>query len=863
MATEFKSEHQGHESADLVKVVRKRNISSSSSSSSSCSTCSSSCTSASSDEEGSREGERKKKRGGCGALRAKKRDASEGPPCPENPDYYGESEDAGSDGEESGTDGEESGTVDQRESTGEEGVERAKPSESPCVDEDEPSRELRTPDPPAATEFDVDVIKAKSSEEDDDEDHRSLKSGEAHPSAMGSVDKEPSKGKSRRGSGNTVSHLKVALSEYIKRLEELEAEEDASGPNVCDLFWLKDDLGSSKWTARPTEPNPVYDNIPHFEIPQLGGSSCLSNEFLNARLDLSAYCVGGSQTSHATYQKTSQGSQQSPSQRGAKPQCPRNEYCYPTPPESEVIQAQDYRHGGIQTPPEHARKLQREDAPRVQEQQQQQKKHEQQQQPQQQQQQQKKHEQQQQQQQQQQEPTAEHPHHQHHDHTSTDPQVEEDESVAGSREQCAGLSSSQLIGLITCVACSRVFNRVVVCHGYLLQLNRPVQCLCGCVICTLCYRTHRGCLKHSVSSAHGPVNATTRYLAECPQLESVGTWDLGRDEADRFKTGNEVNDCVCRMIENCVPTASEQRKQILLAMWCTTVLAAGEHRETVMVPLINSSLRGKVTDAAFRRMLHYLREWFVIHCKPSDGPTLIHLISKLTANSGMRVSTAPSVRLLRKRVFGVDANMFAANNAAAKLFDYTSRGEAEEAHNYINVTEEYHRLTERARGQLTQYICTNRDYYGLCDGKDVAVKISNHKRCQLSMRQEMQVQTEIVMLDRLESPSFGGVLRLLDYYREGDCWFIIMEKPRVSQDLFDYVTDKGCLSEDTARTFLLQILEASRHCHSRGVIHMDLKEDNMLVDLDLKLIDFLSRRTAKSSEGDYNSKPGSLTPAGT
>ncbi|KAK2811392.1 hypothetical protein Q5P01_000222 [Channa striata] len=64
--------------------------------------------------------------------------------------------------------------------------------------------------------------------------------------------------------------------------------------------------------------------------------------------------------------------------------------------------------------------------------------------------------------------------------------------------------------------------------------------------------------------------------------------------------------------------------------------------------------------------------------------------------------------------------------------------------------------------------------------------------------------------------------------QEGDCWFIVMEKPRVSQDLFDYVTDKGRLSEDTARNFLRQILEAVRHCHSRGVIHMDLKEENIL-----------------------------------
>lgn len=203
------------QTADRVKVVRKRNVSSSSSSSSSCSTCSSSCTSASSDEEGSDEGERKKKRGGSrsgsteapkrGAPRAKKRDASEGPPSPrasvcsnqqgvsphtysdgcgpENPGSHGESKDAGSDGEESGA-------FDQRESTREERGERGKRSESPWVDEDEPSRESPTPDPPVPTESNMDVGEAGASEEDE-EDRRPLKSGEAHPSA---VDEEPSKG---------------------------------------------------------------------------------------------------------------------------------------------------------------------------------------------------------------------------------------------------------------------------------------------------------------------------------------------------------------------------------------------------------------------------------------------------------------------------------------------------------------------------------------------------------------------------------------------------------------------------------------------------------------------------------------------
>ena len=43
------------------------------------------------------------------------------------------------------------------------------------------------------------------------------------------------------------------------------------------------------------------------------------------------------------------------------------------------------------------------------------------------------------------------------------------------------------------------------------------------------------------------------------------------------------------------------------------------------------------------------------------------------------------------------------------------------------------------------------------------------------------------------------------------------------KDLFDYISERKCLSEAEARRFFLQILEAVQGCHQRGVFHRSVQ----------------------------------------
>ena len=60
-------------------------------------------------------------------------------------------------------------------------------------------------------------------------------------------------------------------------------------------------------------------------------------------------------------------------------------------------------------------------------------------------------------------------------------------------------------------------------------------------------------------------------------------------------------------------------------------------------------------------------------------------------------------------------------------------------------------------------------------------------------------------------------------------------------DLFDYITAEGNLNEKASRKIFIQILNAIMVCTEKGILHGDLKEENVLIhreNLSVKMIDF-------------------------
>lgn len=95
--------------------------------------------------------------------------------------------------------------------------------------------------------------------------------------------------------------------------------------------------------------------------------------------------------------------------------------------------------------------------------------------------------------------------------------------------------------LITCSLCRNVFNRKPLCQNYLLTLNRPVQCPCGCVVCSLCYKEKHGCVIHDVVSYHGTVNSTAAELASAVFMDKGDQWKVRRNLEDAFKGPEHIS----------------------------------------------------------------------------------------------------------------------------------------------------------------------------------------------------------------------------------------------------------------------------------------------------------------------------------
>uniref|UniRef100_A0A8C2CGT6 non-specific serine/threonine protein kinase n=1 Tax=Cyprinus carpio TaxID=7962 RepID=A0A8C2CGT6_CYPCA len=93
-----------------------------------------------------------------------------------------------------------------------------------------------------------------------------------------------------------------------------------------------------------------------------------------------------------------------------------------------------------------------------------------------------------------------------------------------------------------------------------------------------------------------------------------------------------------------------------------------------------------------------------------------------------------------------------------------------------------------------------------------------------------------------KGPSSPHIIELLDWQELPDHYVMVLQRPSPCENLSVFSECcGGIFDEDFARHVMQQVIEAADKCCSRGVLHRDIKLENLLVNtdtLDVTLIDF-------------------------
>lgn len=136
-----------------------------------------------------------------------------------------------------------------------------------------------------------------------------------------------------------------------------------------------------------------------------------------------------------------------------------------------------------------------------------------------------------------------------------------------------------------------------------------------------------------------------------------------------------------------------------------------------------------------------------------------------------------------------------------------------------------------------------RGNYGLvklavnCDtSEQFAVKIVKKDALDDQTTANVDIKREIAIMKALDH---HNIVALNDVLYSPKRVFMVMELVR-GGELFESIVNNGRQSEQVARKYFHQLIDAVHYCHHRGVYHRDLKPENLLLgeNGELKITDF-------------------------
>ncbi|XP_039910006.1 NUAK family SNF1-like kinase 2 [Hirundo rustica] len=120
-------------------------------------------------------------------------------------------------------------------------------------------------------------------------------------------------------------------------------------------------------------------------------------------------------------------------------------------------------------------------------------------------------------------------------------------------------------------------------------------------------------------------------------------------------------------------------------------------------------------------------------------------------------------------------------------------------------------------------------------GKLVAIK--SIRKDKIKDEQDLvHIRREIEIMSSLNHPHIIAVHEVF----ENSSKIVIVMEYASKGDLYDYISERQRLSEHEARHFFRQVVSAVYYCHKNGIVHRDLKLENILLDANgnVKIADF-------------------------
>ncbi len=116
------------------------------------------------------------------------------------------------------------------------------------------------------------------------------------------------------------------------------------------------------------------------------------------------------------------------------------------------------------------------------------------------------------------------------------------------------------------------------------------------------------------------------------------------------------------------------------------------------------------------------------------------------------------------------------------------------------------------------------------DHKTVAIKfIPRNRVLKWTSENGSQIPLEAEIHRKVDH--LDGVVDLIECFDVKKGHLLITERPLLSMELYEYVNAQGPLEEARARKLFKQILETTLACCNLNVVHRDIKEQNIIIDL--------------------------------